>query len=353
MKIAIVTDTHFGARSDSPLFNEYFFKFWDNVFFPYLENNKIDTILHLGDIVDRKKFINYVILNSVRTRFVNKIVKNNYTMYLLVGNHDVPVKNNNEINSFTELFGSYNNIKVVHKATTISLDGLDIAMIPWIHNENFRDTIDFIQKTPAQIAMGHLDLAGFEMDKGNVCKDGMSKEYFEKFESVYTGHFHHKSTDGHIFYLGNPYEITWADYNDRRGFHVLDTNTREVEFIENPYKLFHKTIYNDSAETLDSISNKDYSLYKECFVTVVVEKKTNFVLFEKFMEKLYEVNPYEIIVVENYSDSDVSEDDFIDKMDTTVDIIDKYIDKISIEGDKDKLKNLMHEIYKEAHSMDV
>ena len=49
MKIAMITDTHFGARNDNLAFNEYFYKFWENVFFPYLDEHKIDTIIHLGD----------------------------------------------------------------------------------------------------------------------------------------------------------------------------------------------------------------------------------------------------------------------------------------------------------------
>ena len=42
MKIALITDTNFGARGDSILFHNYFLEFYDNVFFPYLEDNGID-----------------------------------------------------------------------------------------------------------------------------------------------------------------------------------------------------------------------------------------------------------------------------------------------------------------------
>ena len=37
MKIALLNDTHFGARNDSNIFDEYFYKFYDNIFFPYLK----------------------------------------------------------------------------------------------------------------------------------------------------------------------------------------------------------------------------------------------------------------------------------------------------------------------------
>ena len=38
MKIALLNDTHFGARNDSLIFDDFFHKFYDEVFFPYLKN---------------------------------------------------------------------------------------------------------------------------------------------------------------------------------------------------------------------------------------------------------------------------------------------------------------------------
>ena len=44
MKIAIITDTHFGARNDSVQFDEYFYQFYEGQFFPYLQKNNIKTV---------------------------------------------------------------------------------------------------------------------------------------------------------------------------------------------------------------------------------------------------------------------------------------------------------------------
>jgi hypothetical protein len=46
LKIALVTDTHFGARNDNQNVNDYFYKFYDNIFFPELE--KIDVSLSVS-----------------------------------------------------------------------------------------------------------------------------------------------------------------------------------------------------------------------------------------------------------------------------------------------------------------
>ena len=54
MKIALITDQHFGGKSDSNSFNDYIEKFYTNQFFPYLKENNIDTVIDLGDTFDRR-----------------------------------------------------------------------------------------------------------------------------------------------------------------------------------------------------------------------------------------------------------------------------------------------------------
>ena len=105
MKIALITDTHFGARNDSLAFNDHFYKFWEKTFFPYLDDNGIDTIIHLGDVFDRRKFISYKIAKDFRERFIKPIVHRNIKMHMIVGNHDTYYRNTNEINSLYELLG--------------------------------------------------------------------------------------------------------------------------------------------------------------------------------------------------------------------------------------------------------
>ena len=90
MKAAIITDTHFGARNDSKVFLQYFGKFYKNVFFPYLEEHGIKTIFHLGDIVDRRKFINYVTLREFKDIFVQPCIDRGIKVHAIVGNHDIP-----------------------------------------------------------------------------------------------------------------------------------------------------------------------------------------------------------------------------------------------------------------------
>ena len=50
MKIAILNDTHFGVRNDSEAFRNYQLKFYNEIFFPYIEKHNIKTLIHLGDV---------------------------------------------------------------------------------------------------------------------------------------------------------------------------------------------------------------------------------------------------------------------------------------------------------------
>jgi DNA repair exonuclease SbcCD nuclease subunit len=349
MKIAIISDTHAGARGDSSIFNEFFFKFWENVFFPYLKENNIQQVCHLGDVVDRRKFINYVTLNSWRKRFFDVLADNNIKMDVIVGNHDVTYKNTNEINSMQELFDHYKNINVFINPVEREYDGTKVCLVPWINSSNYDLTLQFLNETKSEIVFGHFEISGFEMDRGNICHEGMDVKLFEKFDTVLSGHFHHKSTQGNITYLGNQYEITWADYGDKRGFHVFDTETRELEFIENPYHIFHKINYDDVSQDFEYWKKYDYSALKETYIKIVVINKQNPYLFDTVLENLYRIGASDISIVEDFTETDITDDDeIINQAEDTMTILNKYIDGLTLPVKSDKLKVLMKTLYVES-----
>jgi len=349
MKLALINDTHAGARGDSAIFNEFFFKFWENVFFPYLEENNITQICHLGDVVDRRKFINYVTLNSWRKRFFDRLLKNNIQMDVIVGNHDVTYKNTNEINAMNELFEHYNNVNVYIDPVERVYDGINVALVPWINSSNYQSSLEFLNNTQSQIVFGHFEISGFEMDRGNVCQGGLDSSLFKRFDTVLSGHFHHKSTNGNITYLGNQYEITWADYDDQRGFHVFDTDTRELEFIPNPYKMFHRLSYDDTVQDFTYWKAFDYDNLKDTYVKIVVVNKQNPYLFDSVMDNLYKTGVADIGIVEDFTDNSVTDDEeLVNQAEDTMTILNKYIDGLTLNVKPDILKGLMKELYVEA-----
>jgi predicted phosphodiesterase len=355
MKIALITDTHFGCRNDNLSFIEYFRKFYAEIFFPYLKNHNIDTIIHLGDIVDRRKFINFNSLKAMHDIFIQPIIDNDITLHAIIGNHDTYYKNTNEINSMQQLYGTigYEKIKWYgNSPELINIDGCEIMLLPWICSGNYERFMSEVEKTKAQILFGHLELKGFEMHKGAINYDGFDPNVFNKFDIVCSGHFHHKSTSGNINYLGSPYEMTWADYNDPRGFHIFDTETRELVFVRNTLKMFHKIVYDDSNTTLDEIVNKHFDKFNECYVKVIIREKNNPYWFDLFMEKIEKSNPVHVQVVEDHLNLDLENDDtIVSEAEDTITILNKYIDGLDINVDKQNLEKIIKELYSEALSV--
>jgi len=348
MKIALINDTHWGARNDSPAFIDYFNRFYDEVFFPYLQENNIKTVIHLGDVVDRRKFINHNTAHNFKLKFWNRIDELNLDTHVIIGNHDTYYKNTNEINALQNLNIS-KNAKVYTSSQTINFDGLDILFMPWICDTNKEDTLYHIDNTTAQIVMGHLEIKGFEMHKGHLNEQGLEKELFKRFEKVITGHFHKKSDDGHIYYLGCPYQIMWSDYNCPKGFHIFDTQTRELTRIPNPLIMFKKFVYNDKGE---DYSKKDLSEYENTFVKLFVSNRTDTDMFDKLLDRFHnEINAYEINVIEdNNSDMSASvREDILEQGEDTLTFLGNYIDQIDTTLDKTKLKTFAKELYSEVN----
>lgn len=351
MKIALVTDTHWGIRNDSTPFLDYFGKFYNNIFFPELEKRDIKTIIHLGDIVDRRKYISYTTLRHLKDTFIHPALNAGIDLHVIVGNHDVPFKNTNEINAMHELFDEYN-VSYYSEPTTVNL-GTDICIMPWINNANYSQAIQHMKETKAQILFGHLEIAGCLMSRGQTNEHGMSVEEFSKFDLVASGHFHTKSVTKNIHYLGCPYELTWSDYQDPKGFHVFDTETRELEFVRNPYRMFHKVFYNDVEKDGKELLEKDFSIYEGTYVKVITQTKDNPYWFDQFMDKLYGANPLNIQVVEDHLNMNLEDDsDIVNEAEDTVTILSKYIDGMQTHVPKKSLDNLMKTLYNQALHME-
>lgn len=352
MKLALINDTHAGARGDNPHINDFFFRFWDNIFFPALAEHKVDRVVHLGDVVDRRKFINFAIWDKWQTCFFDRL-NNEFKIPidLLTGNHDCYYRNTNDVNALKELISKYPNVRIFSEPQDMQYGSLLVALVPWINSGNHDVAMKYLETTAAPVILGHLEITGFQMDQGNVCLVGADRSIFERFDMVISGHFHHRSSDGLIYYLGNQYQITWADYNDPRGFHIFDTETRELTFIQNPYRLFHKLVYDDSVQNFEFWKNHDFTPYANSYVKIVVTRKQNRYLFENVMDALYKSDPLDVTVVEDYSEptpDDTKPD--VNQAEDTITIIRKCVDGMTMPGGVEplKLKGLLQEIYVEA-----
>ena len=340
MKVAILTDTHFGARKGSKHLHDHFELFYKNVFFPALEEHGVEAVIHMGDAFDSRKSIDYQSLEWSKRVVFDPLKK--YDVHMIVGNHDTYYKNTNEVNSPELLLQTYPNIKTYSKPTEVNVGGLDILFLPWINQGNEELSLNTIKKTTCRCAMGHLELQGFRVNRQIIMEHGLDSTLFEKFDHVFSGHYHTRSSDGRISYLGNPYEMYWTDVNDTRGFHIFDTETLTLTPVNNPYKLFYNIYYEDTNYKLFNATE-----YENKIVKVIVRKKTNPKDFERFIDKLHSVGIQDLKIVENF-DIHESEEFDIDEEESTISILNRYIDESEFEFDKNVIKGIFQDLYRQA-----
>ena len=348
MKILLLGDTHFGARNDSSIFHDHFEKFYTDFFFPYVKENQIDHIIQLGDVFDRRKYINFQSLHRAKKYFFEPLAETHLPVDFIVGNHDTFFRNTNEVNSLGLLLKEYK-FNLWKEPTDINIGGLSILLVPWINDDNEKEALEAMKLTKSQIVMGHFEIQGFEMYRGAVNDVGLTSDVFDKFDAVYSGHFHHKSSRKNIHYVGTPYEMTWSDYGDPHGFHILDTNTREVTYVENPYNVFVKMWYDDNGKEMNECVEDDYSRLKNKMVKMIVTNKNNPYWFDMVIDRLEKAGVADLQVVDDHLNLNLEDDqDIVNEAEDTLTILDKFVQQGNFQTDKDKLTNLMRDLYNEA-----
>jgi DNA repair exonuclease SbcCD nuclease subunit len=351
--VAIITDTHFGARGDSDAMQRNQAKFLEKVFFPTLDLHGVQHVLHGGDYGDRRKYINFGTAQFVHDTYRTPLKRRGIAEIILIGNHDCFYKETTQTNSVEELYRHDDSVEVVTHPVEREVEGCPMLLLPWICDANRDASMRLIQDTTASIILGHLELAGFQQYRGLLSHEGLDRSIFNRFECVMSGHFHHKSSADPIEYLGAPYAMTWSDYGDPRGFHLIDTQTHKLTYVANPYSLFARIVYDDEGQTHDYIKQVCASIlapgspYREAYVKVVVKHKEQPYWFDLMMDSLYKVDALNVLVVD---DIVVNEDDS-ENARTDVDtltLMREYVESLSINCDKAELDTYLQSLYHEA-----
>ncbi len=342
MKIAVITDQHLDGRKGSLAFWNYWQKFYDEIFFPTLQREGITTVFDLGDTFDNRKSVDFNTLNRIKTNYFDRL--KGFDVHMILGNHTTYYKNTNKINSPELLLEEYRNITIYTEPKDIKVGGQKFLMMPWINSGNKKQALESMEESDANVMCGHLECDGFEVTPGMHFDGGFNVSDFKKFKRVWSGHFHHRSKRGNVQYLGNPYQMFWNDYKDTRGFHIYDTETDRLRFVENPFEIFQKLYYND----IESDYNKyDVSDYREQFVKLIVEEKRDYQMFETLVDRLYNVGVHDVKVVETLINTDDVDDADLETKDTMT-LLNEYIDEVEISVDKTALKTLMRSLYMES-----
>ena len=341
-KILLITDQHFGVRNDSLVFSTFYRKFYSEVVLPFIKASKIKHVIALGDTFDRRKSINFNSLDLAKEMWFDPLHELGVELTMLVGNHDIYYKNTIRVNAPQLLLGEYDNIRIINEPQEVNVAGLDIFMTPWICDENRAEVLSKAETTACKICMGHFEFNGFEAHPGHVMDHGADHKDFEKFDRVFSGHYHSRSAKDNVQYLGNPYQLYWNDYDSRRGFTVLDTEDLSTQFYRNPYKMFNKIYYRDDID----ISN--FSEYEGKYVKLIVEDREDHVKFDKTVKALYDVGVADLKIVEDLA---VELEDSVElETEDTLTLLEQYVDETDF-SDKLNIKKILKSLYTEACSL--
>ena len=342
MKIAIITDQHFGARKNSKLFHDYFLKFYEDIFFPTLIKEGITTIVDMGDTFDSRKGVDFVSLEWAKNNYYDKLAELGITIHTIIGNHTAYYKNTNDLTGVGLFLREYDNVKIYSEAEEVKIDKTNFLFVPWINPENQDKTFELIEESDSPCVMGHLELNGFMATRGHFMEHGMDAHVFDKFDRVYTGHYHMRSNKENVFYLGNPYEMYWNDVGDTRGFHIFDTDTMEHTPIDNPYNIFCNLYYeDDDAQLLDTRQ------FAGKIVKLIVRKKTDLKKFERYIDKIYASDVHELKILENFQLNENEEFEAFESEDT-LSILNRYVEESEVDLQKSTIQDIIKEVYQEA-----
>lgn len=345
MKVAIITDQHFGARKGNKNLHDYFKKFYDTIFFPTLEKKGIKTVIDMGDTFDTRKGIDFWSLDWAKTNYYDRLQSMGVTVHTIVGNHTAYYKDTNNINSVDLLLREYDNVVVYGSPTEVKFENLKALFIPWINDENRQETIDLMSRTNSRVAFGHLEMRGFYANKTYICEHGEDKTNYSKFDKVFSGHYHHRNFQDNVYYLGNPYEMYWHDVEETRGFHIFDTETLEHTPVNNPHRLFYVIPYSDTPHQTFNAEP-----YENKIVKVVVNKKSSSKKFDQFIDKLYSSGVYDLKIVENFDFSGFYQPDEFEteESENTLSILNRYVDDSECSLNTSKLKSILEKVYTSA-----
>jgi DNA repair exonuclease SbcCD nuclease subunit len=343
MKCVVIGDMHFGARGANTDLLEHQALFFSDLF-SYLDSNKeIRSILLTGDVFDTRKSINIMIIDKFRQMFLSEAIKRDLSVFAVVGNHDLYYRETTAVNTLKTLLNDTVKLHpgcftVIDEPKDVSVDGTPFFMVPWVCKENHDAVLKAIKESKAKYALGHFEFDGFEMQRGQVMKTSHSHKDYSKFDLVISGHYHSKSKKDNVLYTGTPYELTWMDYADDKGFWVFDDG--DMSFIRNKNTLHNRIHYSDGfAPDVGEVAGK--------YVQLIIDRRIPDKELTSYLNALYAMKPYEIKVNENYAES-LSISVIDTKVKDTGELIRDYVMDSAITLDKDKMISMMQNLYRQA-----
>lgn len=326
----IIGDLHIGHRNGDKETAEYQLRVFEDFILPTIAKYNIKRAIQTGDFFDSRKAIRHDSMQLVSQIIAPKLKEAGVELDVFVGNHDMHMRESIYPNSVQELLSQYDHFHVHNEPKTVDFYGTKIDLIPWICRNNRMEIMEFIRESDSKICAGHFELAGFEYYRG-IESSGESRDFLNKYQTVWSGHFHCMSKKGNVQYVGTPYQLTFGDADDDRGVWLYDTDTGVMEFVSNGMPRFSRIYYD--ADTFDT---KNLNRYAGMFLRLIVKNRGDAKKFEKLIAQLAEIAK-EIKVHDTPDVTGATSTTKVTGVKTVAQIIEEYIGNLE-ETDQDKAK---------------
>lgn len=220
-KAAVLTDIHFGLKSNSLQHNQDCLDFID-WFISKAKEEGCETCFFLGDWNHHRASINIHTL-QYGIRALEKLNSAFDRTYFLPGNHDLYYRDRRDVHS-VEWANHLPNVIIVNDWFQQG----DVVIAPWLIGDDYKK----LAKMSGKYLFAHLELPHFFMNAMIEMPDHgeLNSDHVARFERVFSGHFHKRQSRKNIWYIGNAFPHNYADAgDDARGMMVLEWD-QEPEF---------------------------------------------------------------------------------------------------------------------------
>lgn len=348
MKIALISDTHFGIKKSSRPFLKSQIRFFKEEFIPYLNQNFIDTICILGDLFDNRNNINVYMKNEVFNLFKNHLYP--FKIYIFPGNHDIYYKTSIEVNSL-KFLGKFENVNLIEEIEVKNFDNKKVLFVPWqIDYNDFRKRVAE-KNTHCDVCLGHFDIIGFPFNSSIICQKGLQSDLFLKnYTLTFSGHFHkrhiHKQKDREVIMIGSPYELTRNDKGDKRGFCILDLDNLKYDFVNSKKTIKFIDVKYPKKVTKRRIKGNVVDIQVDYDIG-----KSSDDAIQEYIQKIESFEPvYPPNVHLNHNLFEKEEMSY--EVKSITELINDYIQNLDIDN-KEEVHSMINELYKNSKSSEI
>lgn len=368
-KILYLGDLHIGARGGSEYMRDFIFDYLINHVIKAAKNNGVTDIIQTGDLMDVRKSIYARDMDAIRNKLIPALKEAGITMHVIPGNHDIALSDSVSL-SWTSVLEQMSGgvIKNYSLAGDYEIGGLLVCMVPWVCKENLEEIQCAIELSQADVCVGHFEIAGFDMYTGSTCEHGsITPEELKNFKMVKSGHFHCRSKQGVIEYVGTPYHLTWQDYPDGtdRGYGILEVEEGKVvgdNFFNNQeYQSVFRVFKYDQAEdpnfkkyVTPEYLNEELGFEGQIVRIQVTNREASKNTFKKFVDAMKRCKAIDYMIVDNteiIATSEIVVDEAILQMDV-LQILNEKVEK-SAGIDVSSVKMKLSEIVAEAQTREL